>query len=106
MPRLKPSVARVKTLWQRGITDMDVDGNDNTPEWGYCTQPGCSHAALPIWLSGDFPDDPDLLRCERHLGSLINGLMVLLRAARPHVADQDLRLRIIVMLNEVKWEAF
>lgn len=85
---------------------MNVDGNDNTPEWGYCTQAGCGHAALPIWLSGDFPDDPDFLRCERHLGSLINGLLILLKASRTTVVDRDLRRRIDVMLNEVRWEAY
>lgn len=40
---------------------------------------------MPIWLSGDYPDDPDVLRCTRHLGSLINGLAVLLIVARVYV---------------------
>lgn len=64
---------------------MDVDGNDNSPEWGYCTYPGCREAALPIWLSGGYPSDPDLLRCDRHIGSLINALVILLKASRIYV---------------------
>ncbi len=47
---------------------IDVNGNDNTPEWGYCTTQGCKEAAFPIWLSGGPPDDPDLLLCETHIG--------------------------------------
>lgn len=50
---------------------MDVDGDDNEPEWGYCTAEGCTEAALPIWLSGDFPDDPDLFLCIKHIGAEI-----------------------------------
>lgn len=59
---------------------MDVDGNDNTPAWGYCTYPGCTHAAIPLWLSGGFPDDPDLRLCHTHIESRMNGALVLLRA--------------------------
>jgi hypothetical protein len=58
---------------------MDADGNDNTPEWGWCTCPGCKSAALPIWLSGAFPDDADFYLCERHIGAKMNALIVLLR---------------------------
>ena len=50
---------------------MDVHGNDNTPEWGWCKHDGCREAALPIWLSGDYPDDPDLLLCPKHIGEHI-----------------------------------
>lgn len=59
---------------------MDVDGNDNSPEWGYCTHVGCRQEAFPIWLSGGYPDDPDLLLCPIHLGSRMNGAIVLLQA--------------------------
>ena len=50
---------------------MDVNGNDNQPEWGYCTANGCTEAAFPIWESGAYPDDPDLLLCETHIGAEI-----------------------------------
>lgn len=58
---------------------MDVNGNDNEPEWGYCTAPDCREAAFPIWLSGEYPDDPDLLLCERHIGAEIARLRAALR---------------------------
>lgn len=48
---------------------IDVNGNDNTPEWGYCEHPGCPEPAYPIWFSGGEPDDPDLLLCEAHIGA-------------------------------------
>ncbi len=67
---------------------IDADGNDNQPEWGYCTYPGCTHAALPIWLSGEYPDDADLFLCEQHIGSKINALMVLLQS----VLDRHVQL--------------
>lgn len=63
---------------------MDVHGNDNTPEWGYCTTAGCHEVAFPIWLSGTFPDDADLLLCEEHIGAHIarqDRLIADLRAA-------------------------
>jgi hypothetical protein len=66
---------------------MDVDGNDNGPEWGYCTHPGCRHAAFPIWLSGDYPDDPDLFLCPTHIGSRMNGALVLLQACYQRLDD-------------------
>lgn len=50
---------------------IDVNGNDNTPEWGYCTVAGCEEAAFPIWLSGEEPDDPDLYLCPKHIGARI-----------------------------------
>jgi len=50
---------------------IDVDGNDNTPEWGYCTEAGCKEPALPIWLYGGYPDDADLFLCMDHIGKLI-----------------------------------
>jgi len=53
---------------------MDVHGNDNTPEWGYCKTPGCNEPAEPLWFSGDFPDDPDLLLCYKHTGAYIAAL--------------------------------
>jgi hypothetical protein len=60
---------------------MDVHGNDNAPEWGWCRHPdGCREDALPLWLSGDFPDDPDLRLCQRHIGLHIAGLTEVLRA--------------------------
>lgn len=54
---------------------MDVNGNDNAPEWGYCTTPGCSEPAEPLWFSGGFPDDPDLLLCYKHIGMLVGSLL-------------------------------
>lgn len=46
---------------------MDVDGNDNMPEWGYCTHPGCTYAAIPCYLPGNLPpDDPDDFLCADH----------------------------------------
>lgn len=59
---------------------MDVNGNDNSPEWGWCTWPGCKDAALPIWMSGDFPDDPDFLLCPTHIGSKMNALYCILQS--------------------------
>lgn len=50
---------------------IDVNGNDNTPEWGYCTVEGCKEEAFPIWLSGGYPDDPDLYLCPTHIGARI-----------------------------------
>lgn len=64
---------------------MDVHGNDNTPEWGYCRHPdGCREDALPLWLSGDFPDDPDLRLCQKHIGLHIARLEDLLGTAAAH----------------------
>ena len=60
---------------------MDVHGNDNTPEWGLCETPGCSEPAEPLWFSGGFPDDPDLLLCYRHTGEHIGKLQELARQA-------------------------
>ncbi len=47
---------------------MDVDGNDNSPEWGYCQVAGCEWAAIPCYLSdSDYGvDDPDDLLCVEH----------------------------------------
>lgn len=53
---------------------LDVNGNDNQPEWGYCHTEGCKEGAFPIWKSGAYPDDPDLLLCPKHLGELIGSL--------------------------------
>lgn len=50
---------------------LDVNGYDNTPEWGWCHTEGCKEEAFPIWKSGEYPDDPDLLLCPRHIGLLI-----------------------------------
>lgn len=44
---------------------------DEGPEWGWCTLESCHEAAFPIWLSGGFPDDPDLLLCPKHIGAYI-----------------------------------
>jgi hypothetical protein len=75
---------------------MDVDGNDNQPEWGYCTAEGCQEAALPIWLEGGCPDDADLFLCQDHIGTEIARLraalrqcaqMKTIRGARRIVAD-------------------
>jgi len=60
---------------------IDADGNDNQPEWGYCTTPDCTNAAYPIWLSGEYPDDPDLFLCDRHIGAEIARLREALRQA-------------------------
>ena len=45
---------------------MDVNGNDNTPEWGFCRVEGCHEAAIPCYDSGGPPDDPDDLLCADH----------------------------------------
>ena len=61
-----------KAQWQQGAckeTTMDVNGNDNSPEWGYCTEKGCKEPAEPLWFSGGFPDDPDLSLCHKHIGT-------------------------------------
>ena len=48
---------------------MDVDGNDNTPEWGYCQVEGCGAPAIPCYLPGnEQPDDPDDTVCCAHCG--------------------------------------
>jgi hypothetical protein len=47
---------------------IDVNGFDNSPEWGTCKAEGCHEDAYPIWESGAYPDDPDLLLCEMHIG--------------------------------------
>jgi len=57
------------------MMSLDVNGYDNTPEWGYCKTEGCKEEAFPIWLSGDYPDDPDLLLCPKHIGARIKELM-------------------------------
>jgi hypothetical protein len=53
---------------------MDVHGNDNTPEWGWCKTEGCGEPAEPLWFSGGFPDDPDLLLCYEHTGQYVGAL--------------------------------
>lgn len=53
---------------------LDVNGCDNRPEWGYCKNDGCKEEAFPIWTRGDYPDDPDLLLCPKHIGELIDNL--------------------------------
>lgn len=66
---------------------IDVNGNDNQPEWGYCAADGCKEPAYPIWYSGGQPDDPDLLLCERHIGARIAALEQDLNAASALVAQ-------------------
>lgn len=61
---------------------MDVDGNDNSPEWGYCAEPGCGEPAEPLWFSGGPPDDPDLLLCHTHTGERMGKLEALLSAIK------------------------
>lgn len=61
---------------------IDVNGNDNQPEWGYCTVPDCGEEAFPIWTSGEYPDDPDLYLCPTHIGARILELEKELTAAR------------------------
>lgn len=53
------------------MTSIDVNGDDNTPEWGTCKAEGCKEDAFPIWLAGEYPDDPDLLLCPKHIGARI-----------------------------------
>lgn len=60
---------------------LDVNGYDNQPEWGYCHKEGCKEEAFPIWKSGDYPDDPDLLLCPKHIGLLIGDRDAKLRRA-------------------------
>jgi len=50
---------------------IDVNGYDNSPEWGTCKAEDCKEDAFPIWLAGDYPDDPDLLLCPKHIGARI-----------------------------------
>lgn len=46
---------------------MDVHGNDNTPEWGYCTVDGCMNEANPYWFpDNEYPNDPDGKYCTEH----------------------------------------
>lgn len=66
---------------------LDVNGNDNSPEWGYCTAEGCTEEAFPIWKSGAEPDDPDLLLCPKHIGELIGRLEADAAALRSIIAD-------------------
>ena len=49
----------------------DIGLLDNRPEWGWCKTEGCDQEAFPIWLSGDYPDEPDLLLCPKHIGARI-----------------------------------
>lgn len=64
---------------------MDADGNDAAPEWGYCRHPdGCREDALPLWLAGDFPDEPDLRLCQKHIGLHIARLEDLLGTTAAH----------------------
>jgi hypothetical protein len=50
---------------------MDADGNDNTPEWGYCqAEKGCKEAAMPLYDIGTtYPNDPSMLLCPAHARS-------------------------------------
>lgn len=57
---------------------MDVHGNDNTPEWGWCETEGCKEPALPLWFSGGFPDDADLFLCHDHIGKRMGALVAYL----------------------------
>lgn len=47
---------------------MDVNGNDSSPEWGYCQVEGCREPAIPCWLpDSDYGvDEPDDLLCANH----------------------------------------
>ena len=47
---------------------MDVNGNDNAPQWGYCQVEGCKNDAIPCYLSDGSIDDPDDLLCAEHCG--------------------------------------
>ena len=67
---------------------IDVNGNDNMPEWGYCTHPDCKEEAMPIWLSGAYPDDPDLYLCLTHIGMRIAELMAQVDALQGSSAFQ------------------
>ena len=62
---------------------IDVNGNDNQPEWGWCRGPESDNEAMPIWFGGDPDDDPDLLLCLDCIGLEIAQLhSVIDRAAR------------------------
>lgn len=72
---------------------IDVNGHDNTPEWGYCkAAQGCKEEAFPIWKSGDAPDDPDLLLCPKHLGLLIGDLSRQIGEQNTTIGYQDAML--------------
>jgi hypothetical protein len=45
------------------------------PERGYCKLDGCREPALPMWLVGKHPDEPDLFYCHEHTGLLIKVLL-------------------------------
>lgn len=68
---------------------IDVNGNDNTPEWGYCTVKGCEEEAFPIWTSGEYPDDPDLSLCPTHIGARLFELRAVAEAARSLASGPD-----------------
>lgn len=44
---------------------MDIE-RDTTPEWGYCQVAGCTNDAIPCWVEGGPPDDPDDRLCAEH----------------------------------------
>lgn len=73
---------------------VDVNGNDTTPEWGYCSVAGCGQPAFPIWYSGGFPDDPDLTLCETHIGA---------RMAELEARMTDMRAVLQLMLTSPMW---
>ena len=69
---------------------IDVNGNDNQPEWGLCRGPECDNEAMPIWFGGDPDDDPDLLLCLQCIGVEFADLhSVIIRAARQLPGNPD-----------------
>lgn len=67
---------------------LDVNGNDNRPEWGYCRAEGCREEAEPVWYPpSDYPDDPDLLLCRKHIGER-------LKSAQQAIAELTGELRV------------
>lgn len=66
----------------------DIGLLDRGPEWGYCKVDGCDGEAFPLWLSGDYPDDPDLLLCPTHIGAHIA------KAKTDLYRERDLNVRI------------
>jgi hypothetical protein len=72
---------------------LDVNGNDNSPEWGWCRTEGCKEEAFPIWKTGDYPDDPDLLLCPKHIGELIADLSGQIGEQNTTIGYQDAMLK-------------
>ena len=69
---------------------IDVNGNDNQPEWGWCRAPECENEAMPIWFEGGPDGDPDLLLCPDCIGlEIVHLRSVIARVARQLPGNPD-----------------